>query len=160
MEPGLGRKPGVACNKHQGRELKTSTISFQNPILHNTHQKQRRQMKNETRFPCHSERPEMAPVNIRKHDRPHGAKPSLNVSPPFFPLIPKNDRQNTKSGFTTFGLRALGRLTAGIEKSEFSGHQFGVQKPQQKPVPPQRASPACGILADWHVLTSRCLDVW
>ena len=38
MEPGTGRKPGVACNKHQGRELKTSTISFQNLILHNMHQ--------------------------------------------------------------------------------------------------------------------------
>ena len=28
-----------------------------------------------------------------------------------------------------------------IEKSDFSGHQFGVQEPQQKPVLPQRASP-------------------
>ena len=27
------------------------------------------------------------PVNIRKHDRLHGAKPSLNIAPPFFPLI-------------------------------------------------------------------------
>ena len=38
MEPGPGWKPGVACNEHQGRELKTSTISFQKPILHNMHQ--------------------------------------------------------------------------------------------------------------------------
>ena len=28
-----------------------------------------------------------------------------------------------------------------MEKSDFCGHQFGVQKPQQKPVSPQRASP-------------------
>ena len=28
-----------------------------------------------------------------------------------------------------------------MEKSDFRGHQFGVQKPQQKPVSPQRASP-------------------
>ena len=49
----------------------------------------------------------MAPVNIRKHDRLHGAKPSLHISPPFLP-------QNTKNGFTMFGLRALGRLTADV----------------------------------------------
>ena len=32
-------------------------------------------------------------------------------------------------------------LLQGMEKSDFCGHQFGVQKPQQKPVSPQRASP-------------------
>ena len=45
MEPGPGRKPGVACNKHQGRELKTSTISFQNPSCA-TCVKQRLSIKN------------------------------------------------------------------------------------------------------------------
>ena len=85
-----GRKPGVACNKHQGRELKTSTIiSFQNPLLHNMHQTT---TSNKTK---QGFLPEMAPVNIRKHDRLHGAKPSLNISPPFFPLI-QNLRQTTK----------------------------------------------------------------
>ena len=44
MEPGPGRKPGVACNKHQGRELKTSTISFQIPSF-TTCIKQRRQIE-------------------------------------------------------------------------------------------------------------------
>ena len=32
MESDPWRKPGVACDKHQGREPKTSTMSFHNKV--------------------------------------------------------------------------------------------------------------------------------
>ena len=59
-----GRKPGVACNKHQGRELKTSTISFQNPLLRNMHQTTTSN-KNETRFPCYNAKQGSTAPNLR-----------------------------------------------------------------------------------------------
>ena len=103
MEPGPGRQPGVACNKHQGRERKPQQ-SFQNPILHNMHQTTTSK-QNKTKFPCHTERPEMAPehrpINIRKHDRLHGSTaPNLrSTSPHPSSLSPKTktDQPNTKT---------------------------------------------------------------
>ena len=64
----------------------------------------------------------MAPINIRKHDRLHGAKPSLNISPPFCFSYPKL-RQTTKS----VGLKALGRLTADVHKLVANKHAPSVQ---------------------------------
>ena len=94
----------------------------------------------------------MAPVNIRKHDRLHGANfaqhPTLLSSHPKLRQTTKYEEWvhnvwsqvqqfSTLTGFPNF------LLLQGFEKSDFSGHQFGVQKLQQKPVPPQRAFPVC-----------------
>ena len=91
--------------------------------------------QNKTRFPCHTERPEMAPehrpINIRKHDRLHGCK--LDCYHTHQTL--SSQQFSNLTGFPNF------LLLQGMEKSDFCGHQFGVQKPQQKPVSPQRASP-------------------
>ena len=44
MEPGPGRQPGVACNKHQGRERKLQQYLFKTPSF-TTCIKQQRQKK-------------------------------------------------------------------------------------------------------------------
>ena len=54
-------------------------------------------------------------VNIRKHDRPHGANLRLtSPHPSFLSSKIKTDHKIRRMGFTTFGLRALGRLTADV----------------------------------------------
>ena len=47
--------------------------------------------------------------------------------------VKRRQQFSTLTGFPNF------LLLQGIEKNDFSGHQFRVQKPQQKLIPPQRA---------------------
>ena len=73
--------------------------------------------KSKTRFPCHTERPEMAPEhrpikNIRKHDRLHGSTaPNLRSTSPHPSSLSsktKTDQTNTK----TQGARWFSQLLA------------------------------------------------